>query len=908
MLTIYCCTFSAYSGRTATEEVLSKIAENGKKVLYISPSGRKVEEVKAKNSNKDWGYFSLDRFVEKTLESVRVGRYIDDRFKLLLTLELLSQEVKYSTLFSNAPGTLAVITDLITDFKYYGYGKNTPDLKKKLREILFTNDKVSERAVFAAEIFEKYQQALKKHGFADDIDRMEQAGKIIGEKNTGYDTLVLDGFFDIPEGQKSFFTSLLNSSKQTIIIHYCDARIEEIKYIKSGFFDFVSSFNRSEIKKIEPAAKSRDVQCLRARKELSIEEEVSGIAEKILNLQNRGVANEDILVVFPSMFTYVPYIRRIFPKYKLPFSVSVDIAFCALPQVAPVVFLLKSIMDDYPRRTVVDIITSKSYRVFNKSARELISLASRKAGIVNGLNQWRDLEDRLKNEEPEFSEKYFAAVKLLRKDLELFFTAAEQLNRILTPKEFTSKFRKVLKVLGFTVKDALINKEFEKLLINIENDLEVLKGGKNKPEENIRLLLSVLQKAVFKEERKTDNSVRVLGVLDTRGLFCRHLFFGGLCDGEFPLRPKQEMILPDKTRKELKLIDFQRRIELQKLHFHRLLSAPEDEVYLSFPGQKDGKLVLPSNFLPEITGDEENTKTTGLTEEERQVGAGKKEGKAVSFFNTISFADNRKTEKYIRSALTGKTEIGVTAIDRYLNCPFTFYIENILGLEILEEPRFEVESAKIGTILHEVMEEAFKPGKKDKESLEEKITGAVEARLKIAALHDYWKEHIRRRTAALLKRLVKEERIICAEYPEVYCVEKKGRLKLPGVNMNVKGRIDRVDCNSGEYLIIDYKSGSGARNYFEKTKKGESIQLALYAGMIAEENKNLKPGGLCVYDLKEGKARMVKKEKLQELCDNSIDLTVKAVRAILNGDFPKKEKESGACYFCPYTAACRKTR
>ncbi|OGF46596.1 MAG: hypothetical protein A2536_09875 [Candidatus Firestonebacteria bacterium RIFOXYD2_FULL_39_29] len=909
MIKIYVCPFSLHKGKTPSEEVLKrlKIEEPGKSILYISPSGRKAEEVKSSFTAecKTWGFYSLDRFVNKVLAGISTGRYVDDKLKLILVTEILSSDEKHASLFNKSPGTVNVLVELITDLKNYGFGANTAELKMKLRTLLNTYDRVVERAVFAVDILEKYQKTIKKLGFTDDVDRLSLAGEFLGKNKTGYDILVLDGFFDVTIKQKEFFSSLIKSSEQTILLHYQEEDIEEIRGVKSDFLEFAKTLGETAVIKIKRGSELRNLSGQKVNKALSMEAEVNGIARRILELKKNKSEYRDILVTFPSMFTYIHYVERIFPKYKIPFSTSVDRPYLSLPQLIPVSLLLKCVLEELPRRMMVDLMNSPRLHGFSRVSGEMISHASRKAGITGGIAQWKELAERLKNEEPDYFEKNEKNINTLARDIEKVFLSLSVLNKPLNLLEFTKEMKKALVLFEYFIEEKEIKEGFDELLNGMEKMLKVFKGKKNKPEENAQLFLNILSKAYHKEENADPDAVRVLGVLDTRGLFSEHLFFGGLSDGEFPLKPKQEMIIPDKTRKELGLVHFLRRIELQRLHFYRLIQSPRTGLYLSYPVQKDDKLVIASNFLPEaIKAPAEIIGVLPVTNEELQIEEGRKEGISGFFFEPAELTDKIKTEKYIRTVFSGNMEISVTAIDRYLDCPFIFYLEKILGLEILLEPKFEIESAKIGTVLHNVMEGAFVTGIKNHALLKEKITSSVETELKITALHEFWKEHIRKRVDTLLKRILKQEQIILEEYPVVYSVEKKGRFKLENIEATVKGRIDRVDCNDKEFIIIDYKSGSGAKTYFDKTVKGESIQLPLYARMVALEGSRL-PGGLCVYDLKEGKVRFVKKDKVSELYESAFHTAEKAVQSILNGDFPKKI--SNTCYFCPYESVCKKS-
>jgi RecB family exonuclease len=217
-----------------------------------------------------------------------------------------------------------------------------------------------------------------------------------------------------------------------------------------------------------------------------------------------------------------------------------------------------------------------------------------------------------------------------------------------------------------------------------------------------------------------------------------------------------------------------------------------------------------------------------------------------------------------RSVLSGRDPFGAemypTWLERYLACPFTFLLRDVIGLFAPEEPEegIEISGLEFGILAHEILQKAYTLVIADHLDLD----GALEAL--VAAHRSCCDEAERRgvtgdalsweaRRAALLEDLMMSvSRDPVFEHGggrpaqvEWRFGEKAGSpvtLELAdGRGMRFAGRLDRVDRTAaGGARIIDYKTGKGETEE-QRIKDGLSIQLPVYslavrlAGGIVEE-------------------------------------------------------------------------
>lgn len=931
MKKIFIFPFRILKDKIPTELVLKEAIKNfpDRKIYYIAPTQRKVSETKEIFKTHNIDFYNPDSFTDKFYNKYSSKGSFDEKTRLLLILDILSSNEKFKKIFGNSTGTISLIFEFINDLKFYLYQNEIPSLRKKVEKLLNGYDIVKEQGLLAMDIFETYENVIKGKNIVDEIDKKLEVADIIEKNKINFDICVFDGFYDLPKVEEVLFEKIINNSKNVLAIVYHDRRINEIANLENDFLVFISKLKDFEILDEKPDYKIRIKNEKDVIKAISTEDEVTSIARAIRYLcKEEKIKEEDIIVTFPSMYTYIPYIERIFKKYNISFTTSVEKPFSSFSQVIPVITLLECILENYPRRKIIDIVTLNCFNKFSSNVKDLISIVSRKAGIVCGIEEWMEIDIRIKNNDKKFYEKYQKDIELIKKELEYFFkltrintvrefalpesqltssvTFSNGVNKKISLQEFILFLKNLLDGLQVKITNEEVKKVFNEILDSFISHTKIF-GEKYYGFIDICLMFkNILARTNFKKEY-SNNGVQILGILDTRGLYAKYIFFGGLCDGNYPLKPKQEMILPNRVRKEFGLMYFERRINMQKLHFYRLIESSEIDTFLSYPMQEKDRVMLPSNFLPQIINNVKhqhfNLKDMHFNEEEKQRHNGGFVGKEFEGFKKIEFINPDEMKKIIGKFYGEDKYISVTGLDKYIKCPFIFYVEDVLKILPFEEPTYELDNVTFGKIVHLIMKDTFKEEEKNIDNIKKNIYISLDNILNKERLKPFWKDFVKNKINFIVDNIIKEEIKLINTFPSILYLERYVKAEIIPAKLKLKGKIDRVDINGDNFLVIDYKTGGGISGFITDTNKLRSLQLALYAKMVMAENQKLNLGGLCVYNLKEGRIKFIKQEKLNNLIKDVIKKAEEVVDNIRNANFTKIEEKN--CWRCRYKGVCK---
>jgi len=885
--------FRTVDGKDPLLALLIRLLSENKKVCFIAPSERRADFIKSEITTDKFSAYSPDSLALKLLG--RTGnKLISEEHRTLFLISLLDSNPALSGFFGKTPGTLSILLDLINDLKLSLHHRNLPALRKTISEHLAGSDRVLERSMAAAEILDVYCKELTVAGVSDKADLPMLAAAAVSSEDVVFEQVVFDGFYDLPPAQKEFFTAIINKSSGVTAVIRQTAEQETRDAGENEFYAFTKEFKGAKEVAALKGAAPRFPSGVKVAKTMSREDEVRWQAAEIVKLTKEGkVDPKEITVTFPSMYAYYPYIKRIFGEANIEFNSSFEYDLATFPQVSAVVNLLECVLEDYPRRRLTEAVTSPLFTAFSTEAKEVIACASRDAGIISGAAKWAQFSANLnkKSVRGRFYSDKSEEVKRVGEEINIFIERSKPAQEM-TLSEFADYVRAMLKLAGcaFGGKGPLL--AFESLLASVGSYSGSGAGKKQTFSYLCRVFIDMLKKAKYGPKGEI-SGVKVLGILETRGVEARHIFFGGLNDGEFPLRPKQEMVVPDRLRKKLGLTSFEKRIALQRFHFYRLLETPLEDIHLSYPVQDSSRLLLPSNFLPaELPGFtlSPNKEPAGGPQKPRE----KETGTSVAAF----------PEKVLK-AFAPEMFISVTAFDAYIKCPHSFYLEKILKLRPFEEPSYEVAGADYGSIMHDSMEAAVVEGEKTSEGLKKLLKDALETRLLEESFPSFWKDFIRQKVEVAAFAIGKQEEALSAEYAYVLYTEKALSGELIPEVLKVKGRVDRVDCSGRDLLVIDYKTGSLAGIAAGQTSRFESLQLPLYAALLEKEYPQYKVKELAVFDLTAGKLKKVRTETIGEMISEAVSKAGRIIESVRKGEFPRNRSEK--CRFCGYAGSCAGT-
>ncbi|MEO0116328.1 MAG: PD-(D/E)XK nuclease family protein [candidate division WOR-3 bacterium] len=898
----------------ATKRLLSdalSLSEKGKnrdysEILYLAPTPRKARE-------------AIKIFISLFPNSPFA--FIPPRF---LTIKTLAQEI-YSSFAEKVflPDSLkpvflkSLIKGNFSLSYYYHIGELIKDLKSanlmrewektkgliKNRLAPFSPKRLRMEEIFA--LIERYEEGLKENSLADSEDILKEATIYLQKRKKRKGVLVIDGFMDLTKLEEDFLSALINNFEHILALAYFDTRFPEIYSLPKEFADFISSLGGFEVIEERGDDSFLEREKMAFLEFPSREEEVEGIAQKIKKLFLDGkLSLSQTIVTFPDLNSYAPIVERVFKKYKIPFTLYPQRSLLASPVVIPVINLLRAVVDQYPFLPTIICLTSPFFSRFHIKTRNFVSYYARRAKIIKGEFSWRNLvRDLIKESREEKGKKSsLPGIFQVERDINLFLSVSGTLKRERGKiTDFISLLSSVLKELGWPgelKEEDLELWEDKKELVSIFQGLESFRETECSLAEFLEILETILKYHPIIPERE-EKGVRVLGLLETRGLTAKHIFFGGLCEGSLPSPLRHDPFLPDWLREKLNLLHLERHQKWQRLHFFRILRSAQ-EIYLSYPRQEGERLFLPSPFLE---GEAILAKRERIifTEEEKERLLGLGEEKDFSS-EGVDFSTDREAKRVLKRRFYPYVQ--VTEIEKLRRCPYNFYLENILGLVTEEETKFEIEPREWGELAHRVLERLYAERKEfiPLEEIPKRVEKILSSLLAQSGFPPFWQDVAKKIFEKILPNFLEMEKELREKgyYPERIEERVKGDL----LRINLYGKIDRIDKNQdNKYLILDYKTG-GTDIYPGDIEKGKHLQLPLYSLLL--RRKGLAVSGFALYSFKEKKVKWLAKDEVD--CQEKEELAQKFAQEVLQealqGIFPAAPVDEGVCRFCLYSFLC----
>lgn len=360
---------------------------------------------------------------------------------------------------------------------------------------------------------------------------------------------------------------------------------------------------------------------------------------------------------------------------------------------------------------------------------------------------------------------------------------------------------------------------FLALLDGISGSRLAPEGFRDRP-SYFKFFGSAVKGAVYPFEGTPVKGLQVLGLLETRGLKFRRVYFLDANADALNVSGSGDAVLSDFMRGLLKLPTCREREAARKYYFETLLGGA-GEAHLYY---RDNSKSEKSPFVEELLFRLESA------------GADREQLEDKVFFD-LNFANKEpqaaaKTP-WVMKKLAG-TAFSPSALNHYLACPLRFYFVNVLGLREQEEVSEEISRASIGNIVHRALELYFlrnnclgKPfaAGEFKDELAVLLTCLREA-LAEFRLTDIDKGYgyvmyrqIEKRLEDILHYHIER---LGAFTPLAVEAELEADLEIaPGRTVKLRGKADRIDLRHSpvgpdqppvsKIVIVDYKTGSMAK-------------------------------------------------------------------------------------------------
>ncbi len=459
------------------------------------------------------------------------------------------------------------------------------------------------------------------------------------------------------------------------------------------------------------------------------------------------------------------------------------------------------------------------------------------------------------------------------------------------------------------------------------NKLENL-NGKYPHLKSIKSLYNFYKELLSTEtldfQGKPFKGLQLMGMLESRALDFETVIITSLNEGILPAGKSDNSFIPYDLKQEYKLPTYREKDAVYTYHFYRLLQRAKN-VYLLYNTESEGlNSGEKSRFITQLEIEKQKTHQLKKILVSPRVPQIKNELKEI-----------KKTPEMLEQIKSlARSGFSPSALTTYIRNPLDFYHQYILGVRDQEEVEETVAFNTLGTVVHNALENLYKPYEA-KIITEETIQSFIkQADQEIAKEFSatYSKLPLQKGKNLLIFEVAKRylhnflrfeiKRLKSGEEIEIVQIEKDLKVELPIENLPfsvyLRGKVDRYEKSNGIPRIIDYKTGKvesrnlNVSDWSEITKDydnySKSFQVLTYASLIALEKdlkfpaqagivsfKNLKSGFL-KFEKKEvgtrNKDSMITEETLEKF---QIELK-KLIMEICDPEIPFVEKEIKKSY------------
>ncbi|MCL9806000.1 PD-(D/E)XK nuclease family protein [Flavobacterium amniphilum] len=445
--------------------------------------------------------------------------------------------------------------------------------------------------------------------------------------------------------------------------------------------------------------------------------------------------------------------------------------------------------------------------------------------------------------------------------------------------------------------------------------------SKNDYVDSIEVLHSIYKQVIDVAEVSFEgeplSGLQIMGVLESRVLDFETVIVTSMNEGKFPAGKSVNSFIPYDVKKEIGLPTFKEKDAIYTYHFYHLLQRAKN-IFLLYNTESEG-----------LDGGEKSRFITQLEVEKKpnhniihkiiQPHVPNIAYEKLSIPKSASVLERLK-------AIAVDTEKGFSpsALTTYVRNPIQFYFQRVLSIREVEEVEENIALNTLGTIIHETLEELYKPvlnkflSVTDIVQMQSLADEEIFNQFKLVYKEGEVKKGKNLLAFEVAKRnihnfLKEEKRLIDGgDVVKVLDLEKRlfrelidDRLHFPVV---IGGSVDRIEIRNGKMRIIDYKTGkvearslviSDWNGLTQDIKNEKIIQLLCYAFMCQESVngmeieagiisfKNMK-AGFMPFGFKEGKE--ISSSVTPGILDDFKTQLIGLINEILSPEIPFEEK------------------
>ena len=853
------------------------------------------------------------------------------------------------------------------------------------------------------DLYELYHNYLRDHHYVDEYVLIEHTRKTIIHNQKQQGIFYFFGFYDlelsvlerdliqviceyarkidytIPYG---FDDTIFNTHELPPYLLGKSCSISEPDHGKNSSFTniFSISVQTKSPHQVQTPIYSTIVEDTKEREKEYIEncatktEEITLIAKEITRLCAEEDLYDDITVAFPNVKDVLLFFDMIFGEYQIPFYTSQEYRFSSHPFSQFCMDALSLIEQDLSYEKIFPVVMSP-YFGYEKLSGKCLDLLMRWAHLERIPNDLAPVLERIETGEKEKSLPF--PKKVILKTLGAYQDLEKKIKALQGKKAAKEHAKSIIAFLESIVNVKHLNDgnlRIERIYSQFQKYVHNSAMFIHASESNITLeqyctyARHYLEQVAFPGPANR-SGVRVLSLGELAYETCQYLFLAGLNEGDIPLLINTH---PFTTREETKVLGILKQADIVKIeqyYFISALCAGKKAVYLSARND-ESKSLIESPFFdqvlfnchisewPQVHENKGGFETTPDLALRIEIEQRYRTGIVRSEYDGI-ISNAPCIDQYLSAHFGSDAGWSATKLETYAHCPFRFWIERVLHVRPLEDPRQKISFTEHGTRVHQILCDLYETLQERgllslTHAQTEEITSTLDE-LTSAYLSEQnsWLPETAAQIGTLigtrytgegsLKRFIRSE-IECQEkipllmptyFEFAFGGEAHERddgmtttVDLKDVDdedsMLLEGAIDRIDHIGEHYFgIIDYKTGTVSK--MDDIVNGLSLQLPLYMhayrvlsgrtgiyGSLLQFKQNNIVNTTLLYD-KSAEAyipySLPRKEILSdEIIQNIVIEARKHIRDIRKGLFPITAREKCPDTWCPYSSICRYSR
>ncbi|MGN1338554.1 MAG: PD-(D/E)XK nuclease family protein [Candidatus Coprovivens sp.] len=443
--------------------------------------------------------------------------------------------------------------------------------------------------------------------------------------------------------------------------------------------------------------------------------------------------------------------------------------------------------------------------------------------------------------------------------------------------KFFENYNEDLSVTLDTLKDYINNEESQDIYNKIINIINKYTFESNKL--NVKEMIISDFKNTKLRTIDITNSVHETSLTEKNFSLNDYVFLLSFNQGIIPTIYKDEDYLTDNDKKELNISYTVDKNNLEKQNTINILSNIKNLI-ITYKKNANGEDFSISNINEELNYEVINSneynysysnlynkiKLTSLLDEYNKYGT-----KSDLLYTLNNHYNNLPYNTYIHkftginkedlhTYLNNKITVSYSSLDKYFRCPFSFYIGNILKLNIYEETFYQL----VGTLFHAILE------KMPEDNLYEQTWNEELSKLDhdFTAKENFFLNKLKEELKFIIE-VIKEQENFTNLHDELH--EERVYTNIEGnIKITFTGIIDKIKYKTEDdttiVAIIDYKTGNPNLD-LSTIKYGIGMQLPVYLYLAKNSNKltNVKVAGFYLQKVLNNEVTVDKTHTYQQL-------------------------------------------